>query len=64
MREDFETHCQRCGAIHMRSDLYMSHDCHGIPFRLVCEDCLDEIDEIGYDGALYSEFDECLDEDY
>lgn len=62
--EDYPTICKRCGAEHPRSELQFSHDCQGIVFRLVCESCMDEIDDIGYDGEYYDERDECLDEDY
>lgn len=42
-----------------------TYDCHGIPFRMVCEKCYDRImNTKGYDGERYSELDECLDYDY
>ena len=42
-----------------------THDCHGIPFRLVCGGCYAKImEEKGYDGEYYTEADECIDEDY
>lgn len=42
-----------------------TYDCHGIPFRLVCFDCYNEImDSKGYDGEYYTELDECIDYDY
>lgn len=42
-----------------------THDCHGIPFRLVCCECYEKImEENGYDGEYYTEVDECIDEDY
>jgi hypothetical protein len=64
MREDYQTKCKRCGATAMRSELSMSYDCHGIPFRLVCYKCSEEIDEIGFDGVPYSSSDENIDKDY
>ena len=57
--------CQKCGKeVPSRWDLYRTYDCHGIPFRLVCEDCYAEYEEQGYDGEYYTEADECIDEDY
>ena len=42
-----------------------TYDCHGIPFRMVCVDCYEKImDEQGFDGEEYDEFDENLDYDY
>ena len=63
-REDYKMGCARCGVEAMRSELQLSYDCQGIPFRLVCSKCLDEIDDIGYDGQYYDSSDECLDYDY
>ena len=57
--------CPICGKEVERNDMQYTRDCHGITYRLVCIDCYDEImDEKGYDGEYYSEFDECLDEYY
>lgn len=56
--------CQRCGKEVPRDQLARSYDCHGIPFRLVCTDCMDEIDERGFDGVAYTSADECIDYDY
>ena len=43
----------------------MSFDCHGIPFRLLCSDCYNEVmGEIGFDGEYYTELDECIEYDY
>lgn len=40
-----------------------SRDCYGIPFRLICIDCYDEVmDTKGYDGEYYTELDECIGE--
>jgi late competence protein required for DNA uptake (superfamily II DNA/RNA helicase) len=61
--EDLE--CKRCGRTRPRNEMRFSFDCHGIPFRLVCDKCMDEIERTkGYDGEYYSEADECIDEDY
>lgn len=45
--------------------MLFTHDCHGIPFRLVCWDCYEKVmEEKGYDGEYYTEADECIDWDY
>ena len=68
MMRDMETDlrvCPECGRKAKREDMDFSTDCHGIPYRLLCWDCLEKIyEEKGYDGQYYSEADECLDEDY
>ncbi|MEA5143834.1 MAG: hypothetical protein VB023_09705 [Oscillibacter sp.] len=57
--------CPVCGRHLPRDEMSFSHDCHGIPFRLVCWDCLDKIyARNGYDGEYYTEADECIEEDY
>ena len=57
--------CQECGKKFKRGDMEFSRDCRGIPYRLLCFDCLNEIEEkYGYDGEHYTELDECLDYDY
>lgn len=56
--------CGRCGKLMPRSEMSFSHDCHGIPFRLVCPDCMEEICDIGYDGEHYTELDEQIEDDY
>ena len=56
--------CQCCNRLVDRSDMDFTHDCHGIPFRLVCFDCYDRLMEKGYDGEYYTALDECLDWDY
>lgn len=51
--------CKICGKPFTRDNLIFTHDCHGIPFRLVCYDCYDHIMETkGYDGEYYTELDE------
>lgn len=61
--EDART-CPICEKEVERSDMIFTHDCHGIPFRLVCYGCYDELMAKGYDGQYYDERDECLEEDY
>ena len=57
--------CPICGKEVEREDMWMTTDCHGIPFRLVCLNCYDKLmDEKGYDGEYYTELDECIDYDY
>ena len=57
--------CPICGKEVERSEMTFSHDCHGIPYRLVCFSCYEKImDEKGYDGKYYTELDECIDYDY
>lgn len=58
--------CPLCEKMHRRDDMVWSHDCHGIPYRLVCMNCYDKIldSEEGYDGEYYDECDENLDYDY
>ena len=56
--------CPVCGKEVDREDMTFTRDCHGIPFRLVCWDCYDEIMDEGYDGQYYTSVDECLDDDY
>lgn len=56
--------CAICGKEVYRNELYLTHDCHGIPFRYVCVDCYEKTMEYGYDGEYYTELDECIEEDY
>lgn len=56
--------CMRCGKEVNHDDLQLTYDYHGIPFRYVCEECMEQVYEIGYDGVPYSELDENLDYDY
>ena len=57
--------CAICQKEFPRESLTYSHDCHGIPFRLVCSECYDKtMAEKGYDGEYYDESQECIDEDY
>lgn len=57
--------CARCNKTVDKSDLWLTTDCRGIPFRYVCKECYDEVMEsVGYDGEFYTELDENIDEDY
>ena len=57
--------CRICGGEFNREDMLFTHDCHGIPFRLVCYNCYEKVmEEKGYDGEYYTEADECIDYDY
>ena len=58
--------CAVCGKNVSERDLCQTYDCHGIPYRAVCENCYEKImvHGKGYDGEYYSEADECLDEFY
>lgn len=57
--EDLRT-CPVCGKEVDRNYMMFTTDCHGIPFRLVCFDCYDNImwNEPFYDGEYYTELDE------
>ncbi|MFR1310814.1 MAG: hypothetical protein ACLSCO_19310 [Gallintestinimicrobium sp.] len=44
--------------------MYFTKDCHGIPFRLVCDRCYQRIMSKGYDGEYYTEADEQIEDDY
>lgn len=55
--------CPVCEKTFDRKDMAYSRDCHGITYRLLCFNCLEDIyAEKGYDGEYYSELDECIDE--
>ena len=56
--------CQNCGREVDRIDMQFTKDCHGIPFRLVCCNCYEQLMGKGYDGEYYTEADECIDYDY
>lgn len=57
--------CPVCEREVERKNMNFSRDCHGIPFRLLCWECLEKIyEEKGYDGEYYTELDECIDEDW
>ena len=61
----YKEDCPRCGKESRPYKMIRTRDCHGIPFRLVCEKCYDAIlNGPGYDGEYYDESDECLDYDY
>lgn len=52
--------CPVCRHPVKRSDMQFTRDCNGIPFRLVCWDCYDQLMAKGYDGEYYTEADEIL----
>lgn len=56
--------CPVCRGEFLREDMTFTRDCHGITYRLVCFDCYDKVMGKGYDGAYYTEADECIEEDY
>jgi len=56
--------CPDCGKEVDRADMLYTHDCQGIPFRLLCFECYQKAMADGYDGEYYDERDECLDYDY
>lgn len=68
MRCNFEERdirmCPVCEKEVDREDMNFTRDCHGIAYRLVCNDCYDKLMEKGYDGRHYDELDECLDYEY
>jgi hypothetical protein len=47
-----------------KDDLILTYDCHGIPFRYVCDDCYEKVMEKGYDGEHYTSADEQIESDY
>ena len=56
--------CPVCEREVDRRDMNFTRDCHGITFRLVCNDCYDRLMENGYDGEYYDELDECIEPDW
>lgn len=54
-----EDTCPVCGRRVRRYQMERTFDCHGIPFRLVCEDCFPKV-TVEYDGEYYDESDEVL----
>lgn len=56
--------CPVCGKEVDRREMSFTKDCHGIPYRLVCWDCYEDLMAEGFDGEYYTEADECLDYDY
>lgn len=47
-----------------REEMHFTKDCHGIPFRLVCDRCYQRIMSKGYDGEYFTEADEQIEDDY
>lgn len=56
--------CPNCQKEVEREEMEWTNDCHGITFRLVCHKCCVKLMAKGYDGEYYSEYDECIDEDW
>lgn len=56
--------CPVCEKETERTDMRLTWDCHGIPFRLVCWECWYRVMEKGYDGEYYDELDEQIEPDY
>lgn len=56
--------CPVCNKETERNDMQFTRDCHGITYRLVCIPCYEKLMAKGYDGAYYTEEDECIDYDY
>lgn len=62
---EHEYECPICKNWYKREEMFFSRDCHGIPYRLVCDDCLTKIEmTLGFDGEYYTEADENIEEDY
>ena len=47
--------CQVCNEKSAKHSMLWTKDCHGVPFRHVCQDCYLAAMEKGYDGELYHE---------
>ena len=59
------TDCPRCGRKVRTREMLQTYDCHGIPFRLVCEECYCQVmEDPGYDGEYYTEEDEQIEPDW
>nr|UVX80336.1 MAG: hypothetical protein [Bacteriophage sp.] len=56
--------CPACGREVDREDMEFTKDCHGIPFRLVCDSCYARLMFKGYDGEYYADADEQIEDDY
>lgn len=56
--------CPECGNNVPREDMCFTHDCHGIPLRLLCYRCYQRVMSKGYDGEYYTDADENIDDDY
>ena len=51
--------CSYCGKEVKRSELFLTYDCHGIPYRYVCGNCYDILmRNAEFDGEYYTELDE------
>lgn len=56
--------CPNCKNMVSKWEIVFTRDCHGIPFRPVCQLCYAELMRDGYDGEYYTEADECIDDEY
>lgn len=56
--------CPVCGNEVFRENMNFTRDCHGIPFRLVCDGCWERLMSKGYDGEYYTGLDEQIEDDY
>lgn len=56
--------CPRCNRLTRGYLMHPTYDYFGIYFRNVCEECNSEVEKIGYDGAPYGPYDECLDDEW
>ena len=56
--------CPECRQEVERANMNFTRDCHGIPFRLLCQQCYQDAMAKGYDGEYFDEQDEQIDEDY
>lgn len=57
--------CPICEKEVPRNEMDFTRDCHGITMRLACFDCINKImEDPGYDGIYYDEFDEQIEDDY
>lgn len=56
--------CPTCANEVDREDMRYTRDCHGITYRLVCCRCWETLMEKGYDGEIYTDADEQIEEEY
>lgn len=62
--DDWMDICPECNRQVMHSEMSLTFDCHGIPFRPLCPSCWRSAMGKGFDGEEYDEYDEQIDEDY
>lgn len=57
--------CEECDGEFPKDEMTFSKDCWGIPFRMLCPNCYDDImNSRGYDGEYYTSEDEQIEPDY